>query len=720
MKECAVKKFWLVIISVLLLFAFAACQPPSSGEETPSGEDPQDPPFFDISNLNYNAAYHNAADVEEKGFLLFDWLNFNLISFSSTTTRSPIFEVYYDGARLASIEKSSQGTQYSNYWLDKTGQYTIKVYATFPGGQNKQGGFTLNVKPGGYPDKVEFELLNMQRQKVMQAKGGESFILVAKVFSEDTLLAEDNEKFSSSWFMSQTGEREMVVDIPNQITDTTKLYAFTYTCYHAGGSSDKSAGFNITIKNNYQGLHFDYGDKFIDGAAVIDAAEYGGLINFMHFVTAKHVFENGDEEIIEVRYETDPKEGEIAAFIKCDGDTQFRRYKRHMYATDVASSFANYVSNGTVYQIDPKKTSAEIYLAMCYKEEQQFGYALKYRPIDGTNAAITINKSVPDGISVPSISGKEKHLESNQIKDAVEFNARAVTNNSVEVKVMVSEKYSEGASTQYFKPNVVLNGDYIMGDYYYEIENDTGLIYFIASQNYFGAHRVGKSFLKVKSCFGNAEYTFEINAVNPIISYEIALTKQGYMDIPNYFCGQLNIVPYVTVYQNYYNNTKEGRAVEATESLKYYQDAQEKNIEDFVFKKDKYSISIKLFENEVEKAKNTIAYEFYMFPDIRFELNGEEYQISQMEKTRTAMVICDSMEKSFDFVGDLPVMRIELEKGQEADRRLIDAPEGAKIIYLPGYDAYHICYEGFFWTDQYLKRQFDEFVVAKIFIDRTE
>lgn len=704
----------LLILAIILLIALTSCMPTgSTGGEKPGGKEPTEKPFFDLSNLNYNAAYQNAVDSSEKGFILFDSIDFNLIAYTAIPSRTPIFEVFYAEELIETIQMSPYGTVYSDYVLEKTGEYTIKIYTKI-GGQSKEGQFSFKVLPGGYPDRVEFELLNSQRQIVSEAVGGESYTLRAKVFSGNTLLDTDNEKFSSAWSGGNSGAREKTVEIANHISDSQLNISFNYTCILPSSSKNMSSSFNVPIKNNYQGIDFSYGQRFVDGAATLDAAE--GAVNFLYFSTAKHVFKNGDEENISVQYQANPQIGEVAVFIKYNGDSEHHRYARNIY--NIAGRFTNYISNGTVYQLDPAKDSAEIYLALCYKEEHSGGYSLKYQKIEGSDAHITITKSTPDSINVPWISGMEKPEDNNS--GNVSFSDRTVENNAVEVKVMVTENYIGGASKQHFKPEVTLNGSFSMGDYFFEIENITGVLRYNSIGGYFFAEQAGVAAIKIKSCFGSAEYTFTVNIVNPILSYEIELREKDYSRIPNCFCAELDIAPYIAVIQNYYNNTRTWRRMTEIESLKYYEDSIEKSVDDYVFRNEIYIISIKLFENDQQKAKNSVGYSFFIFPDFYIEIDGNQHKMSQMDKVRRAINVRDEGDKSLDFIGGIPEMSVNLPVGEQVEINLSGAPEGAEIQYLMGIDAHYIYYRGFYRYDGFLKRDFDPVLIAMIPIVRTE
>lgn len=507
------QKFLLLILLIILILAFTACIVPNNngnGDDNGGKEEPGEKLFFDISNLNYNEAYHNAAQTSEKGFILFDSIDFNLITYTAIPSRTPIFEIFHAEELIKTIQMSPYGTVYSDYVLEKTGEYTVKIYTKI-GGDSKEGQFTLKVQAGGYPDRVEFELLNLQRQNISEAIGGESCILRAKVFSGGTLLEQDSEKFFSAWSGGNSGAREKVVEIANHITDSQLNISFNYTCILPAGSKNMSTSVNVPIKNNYQGIDFSYGQRFVDGAATLDAAE--GAVNFLYFSTAKYVFKNGDEENISVQYQANPQIGEAAVFLKYNGDSEYHKYSRNIY--NIAGRFTNYISNGTAYQLDPSKESADIYLALCYKEEFPGGYSLKYRKIEGSDAHITITKSTPESFDVPSISGREKPIESNKDYSYIEFSNRAVTSNSVEVKVMVTEGYLGGASTQHFKLQIIIDGDFNMGDYYYQIINGTGILQYNESEKYFYAVQEGEAILNIKSCFGDAQYSLTVKIINP-------------------------------------------------------------------------------------------------------------------------------------------------------------------------------------------------------------
>ncbi|MDD4316734.1 MAG: hypothetical protein PHC84_06210 [Clostridia bacterium] len=710
-----IKTILIITIPILLFCALYACdEPKNRGNGDPNGNNMTTTPFFDLSNLNYNPAYSNVSDSAEKGYILFDNIDFNTIRYNVSTTRKPVFEIFYNDESVATVQIPSSGTVYSDFTFDKTGVYTIEVSAS-AGGKAINGQFNVKVQAGGFPDRVEFELLDARRQKVNQAEGNGDYILVAKVYSESTLLSADNDKFTSSWSGGESGVREKHFYAPNQLADTILTNSFNYTCILQSGAVSRNVPFSVPVKNNYEGIEFSLGASFSEGKAELDAVDIG--IHFMSFFTAKHVFTNGDKEDVIVNYQNaSPIDGTVTPFIKYNGETEYHRYVKGMHS--VASRFNTYISNGVSYQFDPEKTSAQIYLAYCYKEDFTGGYAYEYREVEGSAAEITITKTAPQSISVPYISGREKKADSNS--GYSHFEERTVNNGAVDIMVMVTENYIGGAENQHFRPEVMLVGDSTLKDYHYVIENSSGSLYYNKVKDYFYGESAGVSVLRILSCYGEAEYELTVNILNPALEYEIDLRELTFSSVPNFFAGSLNIAPYVAIIENYYNNTSGWRRMNGEESLKYYQDATEKAIKDFVFRDEMYSITIRLYEGGNEKASNLANYSFFMMPDFSVMVDGEEYPVSDMTKSRRSSDIDDDKDGSLIFVGDIPEMRLDAAVGVQPEISISGNPAGLVASYMMGIDAYYITYTGFYRWSSFYKKQYEEVTIAVIYIDRTE
>lgn len=595
--------------------------------------------FFDISYLNYNNNYVNPDNGDEKGFILYDSINFNLISFNQSFSRTPRFEIYYEDKFVQTIEKSPNGTVFPSYSFRKTGVYTIKVLA-YPGtGTNLQGQFKLNVKAGGYPDKVVTEITDLNGNPVAEVLAGHQYKLKAKVYSEEKYLAEDNEFFTSKWSAGDQGEREIIITIPNKKEDTTISYTFNYNCLVKNHSQPEKSVLTIDVKNNYTGIIIDYGIYLNERNVALDVTEYTidtipGVdnlsVNFLQHVTAWHQFNNGENEEIPINYGASNEFDTLAAFIRYDDDTTFMRYRKGIY--DFNTDYNNYINNNTVYQFHPKKERAELYFAYCHKENFVGGSRYVYQEIDDSRFNITLKKNAPQEIYVDYISGSEKSMDLDTKFDV--YNRRDVIGDEVTVKVMVTEKVwsADIKRRQFFKLNINVDNNAKARDY--TIKYDFNYIEYNNIERTFHPKTAGETYIILESFVGNISYRLKVIIENPI--KEHVLLSRGRKtgeDAPNFFIGKFDILPYLVIQERYYNNTITQRTqLNENENLVYYDIfGNLAYAENFVCSDQKYDIRIvRSFEGVEDPKTNGIRLTFYVLPDFIIDIAGVNYQMSEI------------------------------------------------------------------------------------------
>ena len=86
--------------------------------------------------------------------------------------------------------------------------------------------FEAEVKSGGYPDKAEFTVFDKDGNKVEEAEAGKEYRLVAQIYSEGVLIAEDGEMFECYWEQGEKGQRTLTLTLPNQVEDDIKSFSF--------------------------------------------------------------------------------------------------------------------------------------------------------------------------------------------------------------------------------------------------------------------------------------------------------------------------------------------------------------------------------------------------------------------------------------------------------------------------------------------------------------
>lgn len=705
------KKIITIILLLTGIFLLTACiedeNGGGNGENPPPIEELIDNSFFDLSYMNYNNNYSNPDDLEEKGFILYDTINFNLIDFQTSHKRSPRFEIFFNEELLQSIEMSPNGTVFPSYTFSKTGEYKIKVLA-YPSAQGStvQGEFLAKVRAGGYPDKIVTQTLDLDGNVVAELIAGQQYKLSAQVYSDEQLLAQDSPMFSSQWLQGEQGNREVIITVPNQKEDTILPYAFYYTCYVNNYTTSEQHITSMPVKNNYAGIELDYGSFLTEKDVTLSVTEFASSqnkewldaqTNFIQFVQANHCYDNGDKEEIKINYkDIDHKLDTVAAFIRYDNDKDFVKYRKGLY--NFKSINNNYIQNNAVYQLDPRKNTAELYFAYCEKEEFQGGWRPFYKEIKDSKFNITLEKYVPDSISVVSISGSQKSGKDQNGKITFEnFNNREVINNKVEVKVQVTEGVYPITENQYFSLNIKMDETAEAKDYVVEIGNRDYLEY-VVSQNIFRAKKEGESTIKIKSFAGSAEYVLTVTTVNPLEKYQlIQKSKRPSEEIPNVFIGKFDYRPYLQVQESYYNNTIVTRTqLKENEVIRYFDSKDNEVKEDTLLcSPNQYkNISIKLCDTGNPcQVTDAIIVSFYVIPDFKIEVDEQTFIMSEVSTTKY-------YKTKGQLIGYLPVLTVEVSTTNYAPPEVIGNVSNIEIEegrcyfnkYNNAFDKYELCY----------------------------
>ncbi len=687
------KKLLIAIIAVLLLICLISC-----GEDNPpNGGKVSKVKFFDLSRLNYNTDYIHPDNPDWKGFVLYDHIDFNKIDFKKDSPSAPYFKIYFDGQEIGLIEKSPSDHAYPVYTFTKTGIYTIKVYANETNGKLLEDEFEAEVKSGGYPDKAEFTVFDKDGNKVEEAEAGKEYRLVAQIYSEGVLIAEDGEMFECYWEQGEKGQRTLTLTLPNQVEDDIK--SFSFYCVRKSNDIPPSSSndcrteyvLNLPVKNNYLRLEFDYAD--LSAQSLANVVQPDQNTNILDSITAKHVFANGDISVAELNYQEEEKSGAVCLFIKYDDEKEYQRYRKNIYV--FGSNEKYYINNNTYYQFDPRKNSAEIYLAYCRKTEEG-GY--EYTEIEKSRISFKLKKDLPSAIGIDKIIAFEKAMESNTEFEQSRYD---IIDGEVKIKVQVTkEVLGSDINNHYFYFDVNLQNEaWGMNDYKIIIEN-IAMIEYNNALNRFYPKKEGKCKITVKSFFGNVSYTFTVNIINPLKKMELSIPP----NTPNLFVGEIDLDSYVQIKEIFYNNTSgRERALKEDEELRYF-NAEGKEIKrrDFVPGDKPYKdIHIYLFkENAKVEISECCQTSFYVLPEFSLTIGGEKIKPDELEEKE--------LFKQKEYIINLSVYRAKDIKKEDIE-----------IIADNADKKYEIDYGISFNSDIYIKYKINEDLSVCVFKIKT-
>lgn len=632
----------LLLIIILLVALLSACNPVPEPTESPI-DDP-DLIIYDLSYLNYNPEYTNPGNPDEKGFIIYDYIDFNLIRYNISYIHNPYFEIYYCEELIATVQMPEYGTVYPDYRLDRAGEYEIKVNLNAIDGSVISNSFIVNVISGGYPDRVDFKVYDSQERLADTIIAGNTYYIAAEVYCGGEILPEDNDKFTSGWYEID-GNRIYEVTLNNLTED--KDIKYDYRIYVSKAAQQKQEiifYYTLNVKNNYAGIEIDCGQGFTDNSASLFVTE--SVNNFLYYFSARHIFTNGETENIPVNYKSLGRTSNtIIPYIKYNGEENFSRYIRGAY--DYSDRFIAYNSNNTVYQFDPEKQSAEIRFNYCSIKDGN----LIESEIDYT-AYITLLKGAPDSIKVTSVYGQQKN-ENNDYYSF--FNNREVISDEVDVKILVKDGYNPEAK-QYFSLIIEFTNA-LMKDYY--VEYDTEYLRYNSSSNKFYADKEGSAFIRVISPYSGKEYEFTVNIINPALSYELVTEGHDFKDTPTFFFGCADLEPYIKVVENLYDRTSRKRALYENESIKYFQEGLEISKESLTYQDRVQSVSVGLNKNG-EIISDIIFLSFFVLPDLIVTVNSQQMALSEIAASKYVDKKLDNNDTgSFQMKGYIPYIEIE-------------------------------------------------------------
>lgn len=729
MSEKMKKRFLLLFSAFILVLAvfLGGClggNKGGGGNTVPDpGKDPETPAeevFFDYSALNYNPEYSNPSDPNEKGFIIYDNIDFTLVTFRVATPMSPYFIISQGNKVFATIKKPDTLPSYPPFSPDKPGEYTVEVIAPKAGKNSRDlaGRFTIKVSAGGFPTEIAFDFINFDTGEKEDPRAGEQYTIIPKAFAEGRATALSGERYSGSWqavFMfpnaldsSQaqtlwdtnhplTGD--LTVTIPNLILDG-KLRA-SYRITVEGRTQPILFQSDIPVENNYAGLSFSFDNLESKNLSIPYST------NFFQRLQARHTFDNGQSEPVTPVPYSDSKKGDTVLFIKYTGQQSFAGY--NFSASDFNDPeryglFGNtarvYVQNGAYYYFSPYYSGAEFYFAYCYREDFGGGAYTKYLRLDGGDFSADFIKEVPDGISITSASGREMKPNTTTNKDEFRSFTRNVVNDTLEIMVTVKKLQfvTYTLDNQYFSLDTQITGSAsALKDYY--IEYDGSKMGYNKPANKFYSEYDGELQIKFASPHDeNISYILTVNFQNPVLKKELAYDDNGK---PNLFIKNFRPEEAYLVKDIHYNRKTLTRAFGENESIGIkYGDIIYHNPDLLFTGPGRYEnhYTLYLFDNgEKMDVPGVTSGVIYIVPDYIIEVDGVDYLMSDSENYISQPSAFS--EYGYNFRGYIPFFKIDVE---DIDNSVIkiknsdgnEVASGVAHIYKRA-DGIFIAYDGF-------------------------
>lgn len=673
--------------------------------------------FFSLENCNFNPTF-TSDDSMEKGFLIYDEIDFNSISFDSKKVKSSsvYYEVFYGGEKLKRLDPDFNN-KYATFRLDNKGKYTVKVFGENTSGEKVEGSFDFGVNSGGRADHVEVVIKDSEGKIVNEVKGGGSYTFIAQAYSDDNAVEIISEDFF--WDTpSKAGIKEKTFSIGNVTRREERKHDFY--CYVRNNNNQKvnicKASFVIAdnlVKTEAfpDGVYYDFGVEKVDNKLNLSVnTVLGGGNYFYDNITAEYRFDNGDTVPIEKSMLS--SEGKFGVFISYDG-INFSAYDKSDYDYSVDAQNrkkASYYSNGVKYQFDPTKASAKVYLGVWEKVYNTLGYYLSATKVDSTLADINLLSQAPTDIKITSITGKSKDDREPFVNSSIDFN-KSINQSSVEVNICcdmdgdgnIRDEF-EGKrmfqTYQYFIPQIEITGgdlrDYTIDFSYQGMYSPIELI---SNQNlisgdlerYFVCPKEGVATMKVKSVFSDAESEITINVVNKIFESAKKLETINTDSVAVFYT--LDMRPFMKVKEyrlsDYDNKSYNFRALREDEVLEYYVNGVLTAAGSFSFENNGIygqDVTVKIINSDAVKDIKNV----YIIPTFGFSVLSQDYSISQLsDRDFYGSSITAENDSSVEkyFYGLLPLLEITLDGGQSVSYgslSLLDGDDSYKTSYYNG------------------------------------
>lgn len=666
------KRFLLLFSAFILVLAvfLGGClggNKGGGGNTVPDpGKDPETPAeevFFDYSALNYNPEYSNPSDPNEKGFIIYDNIDFTLVTFRVATPMSPYFIISQGNKVFATIKKPDTLPSYPPFSPDKPGEYTVEVIAPKAGKNSRDlaGRFTIKVSAGGFPTEIAFDFINFDTGEKEDPRAGEKYTIIPKAFAEGRATALSGERYSGSWqavFMfpnaldsSQaqtlwdtnhplTGD--LTVTIPNLILDG-KLRA-SYRITVEGRTQPILFQSDIPVENNYAGLSFSF-----DNLESKNLSIPYNCTNFFQRLQARHTFDNGQSEPVTPVPYSGSKKGDTVLFIKYTGQQSFAGYDARVY-----------VQNGAYYYFSPYYSGAEFYFAYCYHEDFGGGAYTKYLRLDGGDFSASFTKELPDSMTITSASGKEMRQNTTTNKDIFDSFTREIVNNTLEVKVTVKnlQFVTYTLDDQYFTVTPQFSGEAsALKDYYVEYDaSKTG--FNNKTQNRFFSENEGEQQIKFASPHDeNIKYILTVRFQNPLAKKELDTSEA----LPNLFIYWSEEA--FKVKETYYNRKTVTRGLTDGEDIRIYHGNIYYDNPDGLFserpKKYPNNYTLYLCENGQQLGSGISSGTVYLAPDYIIEIAGTDYRLGKAPSFE--VINTGNGDGRYNYKAYIPVFEIEVD-----------------------------------------------------------
>lgn len=647
--------------------------------ENPKTEEQQ---WFFLQNLKYNTAYSSYG--EGQGFFIYDEIDFNDVQFSSHVDNFTVkFDIFHEEEKTT--VGIGQNAKFGIYVFRNAGQYAVKVSGKDEDGKAlKEEEFKCNVAIGNRPDRVEFVIKNGAQETVDRIKGGDSYTVTAKLFSQE----KEYVPLAQDIYWSVPGVSQYTLSLGNIFKQESRKGAFY--CFIRNNNNKRIRVFedeSLIIYDNLektaefpQGIYYNFGVDISGGLELnVDAAIPDKPFENNYFyrkIRAEYRFDNGDTLPLELADERG--EGKLSMFISYDEESpQIYSVKKYDYSFDAhGNKRGDYFSNGVKYQFDPTKTSAKIYLAVWALEDNKYVTS----KVEGTDIDLRLISEAPSALTVTSVSGSHKN-DAEAFKSDYKPFEKTPENGAIDVYLCcdmdgdnkISDEY-EGkllsSIRQYFILNVSVTGgnlkDYTM---IYTVERyGYPAIERLTEQGYsdpfFVAPNVGTSTVTIKSMFSEHEYMLTVNVIDKVFEdakgiENIRGEDGGYAVFSKVdFRSFLKIKEYKL--SDYDENSYVLRLPREDEIFEY-------SINDTVIEPDEFSYQ----NNNIRGHEITVSIKgasakisinrLYIIPDFEFSVNGVSYRLKELEETIEYVEELSSFPNSQDkwFYGRIPVLNIQ-------------------------------------------------------------
>ncbi|MFA6866833.1 MAG: hypothetical protein WCR54_04880 [Clostridia bacterium] len=520
----------IIITTILLVFCMSSCD---TDDIEIIGDEIKDyvstNQYFDIENLLYNSNYQGEED--EKGFLLYDELNFNKIAISNEVQRRDCYEVEY----VLSIEREKLEFEEVYRTTDNTipyifieaGHYKLDVEGTVK--KQVSDVFYFNVaNQKNLPDEIKFEIYQND-EKIDSAKAGEAFTIKAILYLNGEVIEEDK-GYKTYWNDNDEGDRNLLTEVlPNSVVDTEKEYQFLIkNKKNTNYESETAFTYTLPIKENLDKVEVTY-DWDTTTICDIDIRKENSF-DIKDKIIAKYIFDNADIEEIDISYDI-PIVGDAVVLIKYEGEEDYKTY----YSWDIDVNGHREVVNTNDYNFNLDKVGvADIKVAICQNRTSDIYNYFEYDDVENSDIGINIVATELSTFDVVSYSGKYRKFSTSPLAGDSFVDYEDVSENTIielnEEKTLdcIINTQRLNSQKEYLMFNVNINADASCPEYYFDANTDDFTILYSRDDDDKLIVKVfpmksGTLSFDVKSVFVEDKVqTITCNVDNPLAGYEIS------------------------------------------------------------------------------------------------------------------------------------------------------------------------------------------------------